>query len=84
MRRPRAMLASVEEERARQTMSVGGASDRDASGDDRAAGARFALAAGDDRDPRGERPHRMSKGGAVGVAQAPVAHARAPHVFAKA
>ena len=42
-----------------------------------AAGARFVLSAGDDRDPRGEGSHRMSKGGAVGVAQSPIAHARA-------
>ena len=42
-----------------------------------AAGARLVLPAGDDRDPRGESAHRMSKGGAVGVAQSPIAHARA-------
>ena len=51
----------------------------------RAAGARFVLSAGDDRDPRGERSHRMPKGVAVGVAQSPVAHARASTSrFAKA
>ena len=43
----------------------------------RAADPRFAFAASDDCDPGSERPHRMSKGGAVGVAQASVAHARA-------
>ena len=53
--------------------------------DDSAAAPRFAFAASDDRDPRGQRSHRMSKGGAVGVAQAPVAHARASvSGFAKA
>ena len=41
-----------------------------------AAGARFVLSAGDDRDPCGEGPHRMPEGGAVGVAELPVAHAR--------
>jgi hypothetical protein len=44
---------------------------------DRATEARFALSTSDDRHPRGQRPHRLSKGGAVGVAQAPVAHDRA-------
>jgi hypothetical protein len=46
--------------------------------DDRTAGARFTFSAGDDRDARRQRPHRMSKGGAVGVPQSPVAHARRP------
>ena len=44
----------------------------------RAAGADFTFSAGDDRDARRQRPHRLSKGGAVGMAQAPVAHAAHP------
>jgi hypothetical protein len=44
----------------------------------RAAGARFVLSAGDNRDPRGEGSHSVPKGVAVGVAQSPVAHVRAP------
>ena len=32
----------------------------------------------DDRDARGERPHRPAEGGAVGVMQAPLAQPRAP------
>jgi hypothetical protein len=44
----------------------------------RAAGAGFSFSAGDDRDARRQRPHRLSKGGAVGMAQAPVAHAAHP------
>ena len=58
-------------------MSVGRRQRQGRERDDGAAAPRFALAASDDRDPRGQRSHRMSKVGAVGVAQAPVAHARA-------
>ena len=58
-------------------MSVGGASDSDASDvavqPARASPSPQAMIA----TPEEKRPHRVSKGGAVGVAQAPVAHARA-------
>ena len=59
--------------------------------DDRAARAGFSVAARDDRDSRRQSPHCVSKGGAVGMPQAPLAHAlhrsRAPprdSCFAKA
>ncbi len=35
------------------------------------------LAAGDDRDARGQRPHRVAERGAVGVMKTAFAHARA-------
>ena len=67
--------ASVEDDRARQMKRVGGGERQGGERGDGAADALFLLAAGDDRDPGGQRPHRVAERRAVGVMKTALAHA---------